>query len=83
MFAHKPHTLGKSYLFLLWFRIFNPPEEGGQSFKDLITPPCLATDGHRDVGWIRQRWSLQWSLNQKRGNGHPPDLEKQTSNTLP
>ena len=28
---------------------------------------------------IRQRWSLQWSLNQTWSNGHPPDLQMQTN----
>ena len=47
--------------------ICDPPPEGAsgqQRSKDFISPPLLATDGHRDGGRIRQRWSLQWSLNQ-------------------
>ena len=51
--------------------IFDPPQEGGhQRSKDFISPPLLATDGHRDGGRIRQGWSLQWSLNQTLNNGH-------------
>ena len=54
-------TLGKAYLFdltgsklkvlSLGFSI-RMKEFGHQGCKDLISPHCLATDGHCDLGWI-------------------------------
>ena len=72
MFAHKPisSNIGQSIPF--WFDrvktesafigIFNPLEEVGhhQGCKDFISSPCLATDGHCDLGWIWQHCNGRW-----------------------